>query len=242
VSVRVGNRQVRDPSLPGPRREYGSIAAPRRDRSYIRIGQFMKRICAVILASGSSRRLGFNKLTVKIDGIPVIRRAVSAFLVEGIEKVYVATSMEIEKMRDELGGLSPVEIVYNENHLEGMSSSVKAVLPFLGEMDAAFFHLGDKPFVGSEQVISMRDHYLRGEGDLMLPRYNGAKGHPVLMSLRPYYQEMKGLKGDKGLREIIEKHLEDVVFLEGDEGNVFDIDTVEDIETLKRRGHKIEKG
>ena len=61
------------------------------------------------------------------------------------------------------------------------------------------------------------------------------------MNVKPYFSEMESLGGDKGLREIIEKHLEDVVFLEGDEGNVFDIDTIEDIETLKRRGHKIEE-
>ena len=30
-------------------------------------------------------------------------------------------------------------------------------------------------------------------------------------------------------------------FLDGDEGNVSDIDTIEDIETLKRRGHNIEE-
>jgi molybdenum cofactor cytidylyltransferase len=202
----------------------------------------MKKIYAVILASGVSRRLGFNKLTVRIDGESVVRWSAAPFFMEGIDRVFVVTSMDKERMRAELSGLDGAEIVYNQNYLEGMSSSVKAVLPLIGEADGVFFHLGDKPFVKAEQVRRMRDLYLSGGGDLIIPRHDGAKGHPVLMSVKPYFEEMTLLKGDKGLREIIEKHLADVVFLEGDEGNVFDIDTVEDIETLKRRGHKIEKG
>ena len=129
----------------------------------------------------------------------------------------------------------------NPDYLEGMSSSVKAALPYIKGADGVFFHLGDKPFVKLEQVRTMLDLYLGGAGNLVVPRYEGRKGHPVLMNTEPYFSEMESLGGDKGLREIIEKHLEDVVFLDGDEGNVFDIDTIEDIETLKRRGHKIEK-
>jgi CTP:molybdopterin cytidylyltransferase MocA len=54
--------------------------------------------------------------------------------------------------------------------------------------------------------------------------------------------EMGFLKGDKGLREIIEKHAEDVIFIKGNEGSLFDIDTIEDVECLKERGYIIEKG
>ncbi|HEY3276275.1 MAG TPA: nucleotidyltransferase family protein [Syntrophorhabdaceae bacterium] len=202
----------------------------------------MKKICAVILASGISRRLGFNKLTLRIDGTPVIRMSCAPFDMEGVEKIFVVTGMDREKMKGELGNLSRVEIVSNENYREGMSSSVKAALPFIRGYDGAFFHLGDKPFVKSDQIRSIRELYLAGGGDLIIPRYNGVKGHPVFIGLAPFLEEMSRLEGDKGLREVIEKHLEDVVFLDGDEGNLFDIDTLEDIETLKRRGHKIEKG
>jgi len=33
-----------------------------------------------------------------------------------------------------------------------------------------------------------------------------------------------------------------VLFIEGEEGILFDIDTVEDLETLRRRGYRVEKG
>ena len=182
-----------------------------------------------------------NKLKIRIDGQTVIRRSVQAFLMEGVEKTLVVTSEGRGGLKEELRGLGPVEIVDNPNYQEGMSSSVKASLPYIKGTDAVFFHLGDKPFVKQEQVRKMLDLYLEGVGKLLIPAYEGAKGHPVLLDVESYFDEMESLEGDKGLREVIEKHREDVVFLDGDEGNIFDIDTIEDIETLKKRGYKIEK-
>jgi molybdenum cofactor cytidylyltransferase len=203
----------------------------------------MKRLYAVILAAGSSRRLGTNKLTIRIDGEPVVRRSVTPFLVDGIEKVFVvAASAKVGAIEEALLDLAPhVQIIDNPHHAEGMSSSVKAALPLIEGADGVFFHLGDKPFVKREQVMLMIERYAREAVALLIPRYNGRKGHPVLMNVKPYLHEMRRLEGDKGLREIIEKHAGDVVFCDGDEGNIFDIDTVEEIETLKRRGYRIEE-
>ena len=122
-----------------------------------------------------------------------------------------------------------------------MSSSVKAAVPFIERADVVFFQLGDKPFIKKETIKTMLDMYLRKDVPLIIPEYKNKKGHPVLVKIKPYLEEMKGLAGDKGLREIIDKHREDVVFIKGDEGNIFDIDTLETINILKKRGYKIEK-
>ncbi len=74
------------------------------------------------------------------------------------------------------------------------------------------------------------------------PCVQRTEGHPVLMRVAPFIEEMKGLEGDKGLREVIEKHKEDVLFIEADDGVLFDIDTADDIRSLTQRGYSIEKG
>ena len=45
--------------------------------------------CAVIVAAGSSRRAGFDKLTAPLDGVPVLRRSVDAFVAAGCAAVVV---------------------------------------------------------------------------------------------------------------------------------------------------------
>lgn len=206
----------------------------------------MKKIYSVILAAGTSSRLGFNKLIVKIDGKSVISRAVEPFCFDGVDRIFVVTNPDRDDISRELELIascsSPVTFVRNVNYRHGMSSSVKAALPFVEDAAAIFFHLGDKPFIKRELVSRMLDKYLKDDSRIIIPEYEGERGHPVLMQTGWYLEEMKLLEGDRGLREIVDKHREDVVFIKGDEGSVLDIDTVETIDILAKRGYRVEKG
>ena len=110
----------------------------------------MNHIRTVILAAGSSSRLGFNKLCIKIDGQAVIRRTVQLFL-EYSDKVIVVTGFERERIEHILSGI-PVLFAHNVNHCQGMSSSVKTALPHLTDAEGILFHLGDKPLVGRTTI------------------------------------------------------------------------------------------
>ncbi|MBP1749380.1 MAG: putative MobA-like protein [Deltaproteobacteria bacterium] len=201
----------------------------------------MTEICSVILAAGSSRRLGFNKLTLKIDSEAVIRRSVVPFIEAGFDNIIVVAGPHMSLIAQELDGLA-VTVVHNEDHRSGMSSSIKAALPWISEAKAVFFHLGDKPFIEKKLLADMLEAYRTTKKDIVIPVCKGQKGHPVLMSVAPFIEEMRGLHGDKGLREVIEKHKEDVLFIETDEDALFDIDTADDIRSLTQRGYNIEKG
>lgn len=200
----------------------------------------MREICSVILAAGSSRRLGFNKLTLKIDSEAVIRMSVVPFIEAELGDVVVVTGPHMSEITGELHGLS-VTVVHNEDHRSGMSSSIKAALSCIRSAEAVFFHLGDKPFIKKGLLKDMVEAYCRTGKPIIVPVCNGKKGHPVLMSVAPYIEEMKSLEGDKGLREVIEKHKEDVLCIEADDGVLFDIDTDDDVRDLKRKGYSVEK-
>lgn len=201
----------------------------------------MKRFSAVILAAGASRRLGFNKLTLKMNGESVIRQAVLPFLSAGIGRVFIITGLQSRDIREELRGC-PVDFIENKDSVSGMSTSVRVSLPFITDEEGVFFHLGDKPFLEQEILFRMIQIYRENRKKIIVPVFNGEKGHPVLMDVGLYSEEIKFLQGDKGLREIIEKHTENVIFIKGNEGALFDIDTMEDVERLKERGYIIEKG
>jgi molybdenum cofactor cytidylyltransferase len=201
----------------------------------------MEPIYTVILAAGASSRLGYNKLLLRIDGETVIRRAVTPFLRSAIDKVFVVTGNAKDAIAQELAGL-PLEVIYNKDHAEGMSASVRSSLPFLAEARGVFFQLGDKPFVAGTVIDVMINAFLSEKAPIVLPVFRGEKGHPVLVDIRRYRNEMALLEGDRGLREIIEKHSEDVLYIEGDEGSIFDIDSVHEIDLLKERGYRVEEG
>jgi molybdenum cofactor cytidylyltransferase len=201
----------------------------------------MKEFSAVILAAGASKRLGFNKLTLKINGESVLRKAVASFISAGLGKIFVVTGIQSQNIRKELVGCV-VEFIENKDCVFGMSTSVRASLPFITYEEGVFFHLGDKPFLEKNIISRMVDTYRENRKKIIVPIFNGEKGHPVLMDVGLYREEIRSLEGDKGLREIIEKHAGDVIFIRGNEGALFDIDTIEDVERLKERGYIIEKG
>jgi molybdenum cofactor cytidylyltransferase len=201
----------------------------------------MKEFSVVILAAGASKRLGFNKLTLKINGESVLRKAVVSFISAGLGRIFVVTGIQSQNIHKELTGCA-VEFIENKDCALGMSTSVRASLPFITEEEGVFFHLGDKPFLEKDIISRMVDTYRENKKKIIVPVFNGEKGHPVLMDASLYREEIRSLEGDKGLREIIEKHAGDVIFIKGNEGALFDIDTIEDVERLKKRGYIIEKG
>jgi molybdenum cofactor cytidylyltransferase len=200
----------------------------------------MKIVFAIILAAGTSSRLGFNKLTVSIDGESVIRRSVKPFLMAELHKVLVVTGHDHRKITKELEGLD-VSLIHNPHYKEGMSTSVKAAMPFLEGTDALFFHLGDKPFVSSRSIKLVLHAYREFKTKIVMPRFDGKTGHPVMINTSLLRDEIGMLHGDSGLREVIEKYKEDVVFIEGDSGNLYDIDTIQAIDQLRERGYRIEE-
>ena len=70
----------------------------------------MSRCAAIIVAAGSSRRMGFNKLLAPLGGEPVLRHTLRAFqacpdvseiiLVAGEEAGDAASSWEVPKLLD----------------------------------------------------------------------------------------------------------------------------------------------
>jgi molybdenum cofactor cytidylyltransferase len=195
----------------------------------------MKIVFAIILAAGTSSRLGFNKLTVSIDGESVIRRSVKPFLAVGLQKVLVVTGNDHQNIEKELQELD-VSLIHNPHYKKGMSTSVKAAMPFLKGADALLLHLGDKPFVTSQSIKSVLNTYRELEAKVVIPRFDRKTGHPVMINANLLRDEIGMLHGDSGLREVIEKYKQDVVFIEGDNGNLCDIDTVQAIEELRERG------
>lgn len=201
----------------------------------------MPIISTVILAAGASKRLGFNKLCVRVDGEAVIRRTTRFFVEAGLGEVVVVTGFERERIERELMGL-PVSFAHTPTHEEGMSASIKAALPIIAQSDLVFFHLGDKPFAEPGIVGRLLERHAQGACSIVVAAYKGAKGHPVLVDMRRHSREVNAISGEWGLREIVDGKEADVVFVEAGEGALLDLDTEADISAWIRRGHTIEKG
>lgn len=110
---------------------------------------------AIIVASGKSRRMGFDKLSAKIDGVPVLQRSVSAFMeAPSIDHVIVVCPEDRYRLMLE-GDLGFTKPICRVDGGEERQHSVEAGLSKLEETDLlAAIHDGARPLVTVEMIES----------------------------------------------------------------------------------------
>lgn len=106
---------------------------------------------AVIVASGSSRRMGFDKLAAEINGKSVLARTVEAFMrADGISRVIVVCPEDRFQLLENGIHTKPLDRV---NGGENRQDSVANGLAVLGEEDELVaVHDGARPLVRPEAI------------------------------------------------------------------------------------------
>lgn len=103
--------------------------------------------CAVIVAAGSSRRAGFDKLAALLDGEPVLRRSVDAFVAAGAASVVVVCPASRWVETGLAGSAFPVPVIRVDGGAERQDSVAAglAALPAGTRMVAV--HDGARPLI-----------------------------------------------------------------------------------------------
>jgi len=112
-------------------------------------------VAAVVLAAGSSTRMGENKLFLRVEGETLIVRAVRRAAAAGLDPVVVVLGHEAERVRGELHGLA-CRTVVNADHASGQASSFRAGIGALPiGTPAAVVLLPDMPAVTAEMIAAI---------------------------------------------------------------------------------------
>jgi len=196
------------------------------------------RIAAIILAAGSSRRMGEqNKLLSQVKGVPMVVSVANAALASNVESITLVTGHEYEALETLLAGRN-LKFVHNPDYNSGIASSVKIGIASLSdEVDGAIVLLGDMPFVTKSQInelIAEFDPVL--ERDIVMPVKDGRRGNPVLWSRR-YFPAMQKLTGDTGAKTILKEYAANVWEVPISDESIFaDIDTQEELDRANTAG------
>ncbi|TNF42996.1 MAG: molybdopterin-guanine dinucleotide biosynthesis protein MobA, partial [Bacteroidetes bacterium] len=94
--------------------------------------------------------------------------------------------------------------------------------------------LGDQPQIPSHVAALVIETWLRSKKGIVMPVFNGRRGHPVLIETR-YKSEIEKLDPNKGLRTLSEIFKDDVIEVECDVQEILhDIDTPEEYEEISK--------
>jgi len=189
-------------------------------------------IAAVVLAAGSSERMGEqNKLHLPIDGIPLLVRSLGIFLTAAIDEIVVVLGHEREKTQALIDGL-PLSSVYNREHLSGQMSSVHCGLAALeSKYDGIIIALGDQPSLTVADINYLIDAYRKREDvEIVVPTYQGERGNPIIISAQTRADILAGTR-NLGCRKFIENNPELVQMVPmSNPAVVIDLDTPEEYE------------
>ena len=200
-----------------------------------------RRITAIILAAGLSKRLGRNKLLLPLGDGTVLRKTAKTVLASAVSEVILVTGHEEAMVKQAVEGLD-VRLTHNPRYAEGQSTSMIAGIEAAHEEACAYlFVLGDQPLLTPgivNEVISLFEES-RPDALVAAPVFQGRRGNPALFSasLRDELLQTSGDAGGRGIIQRLETESPGkIVFLELPNDDIFlDIDTEEDYERMLRK-------
>lgn len=187
------------------------------------------KVSAVVLAAGMSRRMGANKLLLKLGGKTVLEHILDRLVDYETVVVTGHNPEEVTGVVDRYDA----KIVHNPDYEKGMTTSFQTGLRAI-DSDAVFMVLGDT-FGFSGTLLRRMEEKMRAHPEALLvsPIYYGRRGHPVLVR-SPLFKEFLEIGSDETMKNVVDRHQKEHRCVEGDIWTVTDLDTSEDYERVRR--------
>lgn len=159
-------------------------------------------VAGLVLGAGDSTRLRRPKQLLPYGSGTLLGHVVATARRCRFDQLVVAIGGAASQVRAGVD-LDGADVVVNDAHGEGCSSSIAAAL---GAIDARcevlVLMLGDQPGVGEQTVARLLAG--RGRAALAICRYDDGRGHPIAFA-RSVFDELAELHGDKGVWRLLER-------------------------------------
>ena len=184
-------------------------------------------IVGILLAAGSARRFGADKLLYPLDdGTPIAVAAAQRLLIACPYSISVLRpeQVELQRLLSNLG----IEVRLDALAAGGMGNSLAAAVRASREAAGWLVALADMPFIKPSTLRSLVDALDNG-AVLAAPVYRGRRGHPVAFGRR-FLGELASLQGDTGARQILARDAGSMKVVEVDDPGIqSDIDHPDDL-------------
>jgi molybdenum cofactor cytidylyltransferase len=212
-------------------------------------------LAAVILSGGGSSRMGSPKALIPFRGGTFLEHLLAVIHQSKKERApdeqvkddrsptnseathdVGCTRVVVGAHTEEITAKVPLaddEIVVNPHWQQGQLSSIQAAIRSLAkvETDGVILFLVDHPMISAELVSKLvRQFYISGRA-IVLPKFRGKRGHPVIFAAR-LYDELLAAPEEQGARAVVWAHADEVLEVPTDEEGV--VLNLNDPEALRR--------
>jgi molybdenum cofactor cytidylyltransferase len=162
-------------------------------------------LAAVILSGGASRRMGSPKALLPFQGRPFLEHLLDVAKHPKIGVRRVVLGAHAQHIGREVA-LNPEELVVNEHWDQGQLSSIQAALRSLPQgTDGTMLFLIDHPLISRALVHGLVEQFYATHAPVVLPVFEGRRGHPVIFSAA-LYGELEKAPLELGARSVVWAH------------------------------------
>jgi xanthine/CO dehydrogenase XdhC/CoxF family maturation factor/CTP:molybdopterin cytidylyltransferase MocA len=190
-------------------------------------------VAGVVLAAGTSTRMGQNKLFMEIEGEPLVRRVVGRASKAGFDPLIVVLGHEAELVQQALEGIQ-YRPVLNPEYARGVNSSLRAGIRAVSETAAraAVVVLADMPFITTAMIETLIGKYRGGDAPLIISDYEGVNAPPILYD-RSLFDELAASEGQGCGKHVVKRHRHEAESASWPVEALTDLDAPEDYERVK---------
>lgn len=188
------------------------------------------RIEGILLAAGESRRMGYPKPLLRVDGESFLSKSVGSMLAV-VPRVIIVLGAHAARIRPSVPAAPGIVVVDNPRWQQGQLSSLKAGLGAVSpQADAVMMHLADHPLVLRSTFEKVIHEFSAARSPIVITRHAGKRGHPVIFA-RALFRELLDAPEEQGARAVVNRDPSRVVYVDVDDPGVnLDLDTPEDLQ------------
>jgi molybdenum cofactor cytidylyltransferase len=189
-------------------------------------------LAAVILSAGASSRMGRPKALLPYRERTFLEHLIQVTRHSRIGVTRVVLGAGADEIRT-IAKLDPSMVVLNSNWQQGQLSSIcEGIRSLEGiETEGIILCPVDHPLVSARLVGELIGQFYVNGKSIVLPTYNGRRGHPVIFS-NALYNELLAAPSDTGARAVVWAHSTEVLEVPTEEEGV--VLNINDPDALRR--------
>lgn len=186
-------------------------------------------IAILILAAGSSSRMGKSKQRLIVNDQPLLRKTVLSSLASKANSTTLVLGYEASENKKVIEDLA-VEVVVHQNWSEGIGSSlrrgVQEILKKESKTSAILIVVCDQPLLRTSHLDKMIFHFNPNEKSIIASCYNKTIGVPAVFD-KQHFPDLLEIDNHQGAKKIIHNNVEKMFSVDFPGGET-DLDTPDD--------------
>ncbi len=192
----------------------------------------MANVAIIILAAGSSSRMGHSKQLLKWGNTTLLNHSILQASNSEAENVYVVLGANYKEIKASIKNKA-VFVLHNPTWEEGMGNSIAFGIKEVASntYDGVLIMLADQPQVDAVFLNSLIRAFQKREKHIIATSYKNGAGVPALFD-KTCFGELTSITGKMGAKSLIKRSMETTKLIVP-KNKILDIDTKEMYEKAK---------